>query len=75
MVVGEALTHRLAEQLGFWFSDANLRKDKFLLRQTGAVGTGGVDLRTLASFNRIKALTNCPERLLSASNRRGQGQL
>ena len=47
----------LAEQIGFWFSDANLRKDKFLLREAGPLGDGPVALASIATFNRVKALT------------------
>ena len=46
----------LCDQLRFYFSDANLRKDRFLLRLTGPRGTGEVCVRELGSFNRVKAL-------------------
>ena len=47
----------LVEQLSFYFSDANLRRDRFLLNHTGQNGLGEVAISTLASFNRVKALT------------------
>jgi len=47
----------LVAQLGFYFSESNLRRDRFLLRLTGADGTGGVPVATLATFNRVAALT------------------
>ena len=47
----------LVQQLSFYFSDANLRRDRFLLNHTGQNGLGEVAISTLASFNRVKALT------------------
>jgi hypothetical protein len=47
----------LADQLAYYFSDKNLRHDRFLRRKTGPRGTGEVDVACLASFNRVKALT------------------
>ena len=48
---------RLADQVGFYFSDSNLRKDRFLLTRTGADGTGSVELATLLTFKKVQALT------------------
>ena len=42
----------LVEQLSFYFTDANLRRDRFLLRMTGPRGTGPVDVDCLLRFNR-----------------------
>lgn len=57
-VTGEAeLPEGLAAQLSFYFSDSNLRRDRFLLRLAGADGTGKVPVATLATFNRVAALT------------------
>ncbi|EOD22804.1 hypothetical protein EMIHUDRAFT_61179, partial [Emiliania huxleyi CCMP1516] len=47
----------LVSQLGFYFSDSNLRRDRFLIRLTGADGTGAVPIETLATFNRVAAHT------------------
>ena len=47
----------LETQLRFYFSDANLRRDRFLLGLTGPLGTGSVAIDTLASFNRVRSLT------------------
>ena len=52
----EELLSRLQGQLQFYFSDANLRRDKFLLARTGEHGTGEVPVATLAGFNRILAM-------------------
>lgn len=50
------MQNTLRDQLSFYFSDANLRKDRFLLRLAGPRGVGEVQIRELASFNRVKAL-------------------
>ena len=42
----------LVEQCAFYFSDANLRRDKFLIRIAGKLGTGAVQVETLATFVR-----------------------
>jgi len=47
----------LVEQLSFYFTDANLRRDRFMKTFTGADGTGKMPVETLATFNRVKALT------------------
>ena len=47
----------LVEQLSFYFTDANLRRDRFMKSYTGADGTGAMPIETLGTFNRIKALT------------------
>ena len=48
---------RLRDQLAFYFSDANLRRDRFLQQHVGPKGTGEVEISVLASFNRVKELT------------------
>lgn len=53
----EALPEGLVGQLAFYFSESNLRRDRFLLRLTGAEGTGDVPISTLATFNLVAALT------------------
>lgn len=47
----------LKEQLAFYFSDANLRRDKFLIRLTGPRGTNEVPVATFMTFNKIAAIT------------------
>ena len=46
----------LIEQCAFYFSDANLRRDRFLRKHAGANGTGLVAVSILATFNRVKQL-------------------
>ena len=62
----------LVEQLSFYFSDANLRRDRFLLKLTGEHGTAAVELTTLASFRRVAALAPDAAVLREAA-RRAQG--
>ncbi len=54
--MADAKMSALRDQLAFYFSDANLRKDRYLLQLTGPRGTGEVRIRELSSFNRVKAL-------------------
>ena len=60
------LIERLSEQLGFYFSDANLRKDRFLLQLTGPNGTNAVALSVICGFNRIKRLSTDLETVQAA---------
>lgn len=46
---------KVLKQCEFYFSDSNLPKDKFL-RKTVKEGKGWVDLKVLATFNRLKEL-------------------
>lgn len=58
---------QIAERLGFFFSDANLRMDKFLRRIVLDKYTGGnVEIDTLLKFNTIKKLTSDPAIIASA---------
>ena len=56
----------LVEQCAFYFSDSNLRRDKFLQRSVGKDGVGAVAVDTLATFNRVKQQTTDREVLLTA---------
>lgn len=51
----------IAERLGFFFSDANLRMDKFLRKLVMDKYSGGsVEIETLLKFNTIKKITTDP---------------
>ena len=56
----------LVEQLSFYFTDANLRRDRFMKTYTGTDGTGKMPVETLATFNRIKALTQDVSTIIAA---------
>jgi len=47
----------IAEQVEFYFSDANITKDKFLLKHVKRNKEGFVSLKLVASFKRVKHLT------------------
>ena len=61
-----ATSEALAEQLGFYFSDANLRRDRFMKQHVGRDGTGKMSVETLGSFNRVKAITTDRQTLVEA---------
>lgn len=46
------------KQVDFWFGDVNLHKDRFLKKIMDESDDGYVDISVLASFNRMKKLTN-----------------
>eukprot|EP00435_Cladocopium_sp_Y103_P071126 s42_g36.t2 len=46
---------KVARQLDFYFSDANLRRDRYM-KKTLDEGDGAISLEALLNFNRIKAL-------------------
>lgn len=56
----------LIEQCAFYFSDANLRRDRFLRKHVGANGTGSVPTSILATFNRVKQLTSDSDEVVKA---------
>ena len=56
----------LVEQLSFYFTDANLRRDRFMKTYTGTDGTGKMPVETLATFNRVKALTQDVATIIAA---------
>ncbi|XP_046393000.1 la-related protein 7 isoform X2 [Ischnura elegans] len=54
----------IRQQMEFYFSDANLTKDRFLSKIT--LQDPYVDLRVFLSFNKIRALTNSVDELANA---------
>ena len=51
-----ATAHSVLKQVEYYFSDANLPKDKFLTAECAKSTEGWVDLAVIMSFNRIKQL-------------------
>jgi hypothetical protein len=47
---------KLVRQLGYYWSAANLRRDKFLTTFAGADGLYAVPLATLLTFNKLREL-------------------
>ena len=48
---------KIKDQLEFYFSESNLRKDKFLQKEISKTKDGFVGLDVLFTFNKLKALT------------------
>ncbi|CAK1547816.1 unnamed protein product [Leptosia nina] len=53
----EELANRIASQVEFYFSDANITKDAFLLKHVRRNKEGYVSLKLISSFKRVKHLT------------------
>lgn len=62
-------TDQIVERLGFFFSDANLRIDRFLRRIVLDQNSGGgfVEINTLLKFNTIKKLSTDPAVIAEAA--------
>lgn len=60
------LETKLLKQVEFYFSDANLPQDKFLLEKVKSDPEGWVPISIIASFSRVKALTTDPSVLVAA---------
>lgn len=54
------LNQKIKNQVEFYFSDANLPKDKFL-KEESAKNNGWIPIQTIASFSRMKALSSDAE--------------
>merc|ERR1711871_931729 len=57
-------TNAVRQQVEYYFSDANLVKDKWLVSQMDA--EGWIDLALLATFNRVRALSTSMEEIYHA---------
>jgi lupus La protein len=64
--VSAPLSTRLREQIEFYFSDSNFRRDKFLRAKAAEDSDGYVSLALIATFARVKALTGRVEDLADA---------
>ncbi|XP_072164847.1 la-related protein 7-like [Diadema setosum] len=51
------LTVDICQQVEFYFSDANLRKDRYLMQEMSKTEKGYVSLDVLANFNKMKSMT------------------
>ncbi|KAL4240399.1 La-related protein 7 [Mactra antiquata] len=59
---------KIREQMEFYFSDANLNKDRFLKKLIEATTDGYIPLDTFLHFKRIKALTEDKEVIADSLN-------
>lgn len=62
----DGVKSKLLQQVEYYFSDANFRRDKFLRSKAAEDADGFVGLEVLTTFNRIKALTTDPRALADA---------
>merc|ERR1711944_323317 len=53
----DELCEKIVVQVEFYFSDANITKDKFLLKHVKRNKEGFVSLKLISSFKRVKHLT------------------
>ena len=51
------LCEKIVAQVEFYFGDANITKDKFLLKHVKRNKEGFVSLKLISSFKRVKHLT------------------
>jgi la-related protein 6 len=59
-------------QVEFYFSDANITKDKFLLKHVRRNKEGFVSLKLVASFKRVKHLTRDWRQVTEAVERKAE---
>jgi la-related protein 6 len=55
--VDSELAEKIVDQVEFYFSDANITKDKFLLKHIWRNKQGFVSIKLITSFKRVKSLT------------------
>ncbi|KAM7541930.1 hypothetical protein Aperf_G00000013864 [Anoplocephala perfoliata] len=58
---GRNLEYKILKQIEFYFSDANILKDQFLLKAVKSSKEGWVKLSTIAGFKRVQVLTKDEE--------------
>lgn len=59
------LERDIIRQIEYYFSENNLRRDKFLIQKVGEAD-GWVDINVLLTFNRLKAITEDAEKIADA---------
>jgi len=62
----EATDSKIKQQIEFYFSDSNLRRDAFLKSTIEADPERFVNISILLTFNRLKSLTDDPEKVASS---------
>lgn len=56
-----SINNKIQEQVEFYFSDANLRRDKFLKKKLSESADGFVPIDVLLTFNRMRSLSEDKE--------------
>ena len=64
------LCEKIVQQVEFYFSDANITKDKFLLKHVKRNKEGFVSLKLISSFKRVKHLTKDWRQVAAAIERK-----
>jgi len=64
------LCEKIVQQVEFYFSDANITKDKFLLKHVKRNKEGFVSLKLISSFKRVKHLTRDWRQVAAAIERK-----
>lgn len=57
---------KISQQIHYYFSDANFRRDKFLREKVNEDADGYVPISVLLTFNRLKQLTTDPAEIVAA---------
>ncbi|XP_019644772.1 PREDICTED: la-related protein 7-like [Branchiostoma belcheri] len=60
------LQNAVREQMEFYFSDANLHRDRFLKKEMEKEKEGWIDLSVILSFNKMKQLTSDPKMVVKS---------
>merc|ERR1719500_1303312 len=66
------LCEKITQQVEFYFSDANITKDKFLLKHVKRNKEGFVSLKLISSFKRVKHLTKDWRQVAAAIERKSE---
>ncbi|KAL5018412.1 hypothetical protein ScPMuIL_004134 [Solemya velum] len=53
----KAVYHQIQDQMEFYFSDANLQRDRFLKKQIDESKDGYIELSVFLNFNKIRSIT------------------
>lgn len=63
----------IIRQIEYYFSENNMRRDKFLISKVGETEEGWVDISVLLTFNRLKALTEDVKVITAAMDKSPNG--
>jgi lupus La protein len=67
------LERDIIRQLEYYFSENNLRRDKFLIKKIAETEDGWVELSVMLTFNRLKSITEDPAAICAALDKSANG--
>lgn len=67
------LEQDIIRQIEYYFSEPNLRRDKFLIQKVAENEDGWVDISVLLTFNRLKAITGDAKAIVDAMDKSPNG--